>query len=260
MGKRRIIAVISFILMVLCWGWLGDATVPKAALLFGVTLIVALLAGSVQGELRYGTGQVISPTIKGSYIRDTVIKIPVAVKEKLEKTDLAPNPSSPDPTSSYDVTYSHWLVFPVGSVANKGWNIYDIGGEGTVVVPEGTLYNIGRNAVLLAAPKPVQDIQLPPEVQELVHGLEDYGPPYHLARVPLNVKIPLESQTMDIGKLEANADAASIQANTFRNALMGKYDLIDKEVGRILGAAGRVKPGIMERLKAAILGPEERRE
>jgi len=260
MGKRRAIAVISFVLMVLCWGWLGDAMVPKAALLFGVTLIVALLAGSVQGELRYGTGQVISPTIKGSYIRDTVIKIPVAVKEKPEKTNPAPNPSSPNPAPSYDVTYLHWLVFPVGSVASEGWNLYDVGGEGTVVVPKGTLYNIGRNAVLLAAPKPVQDIQLPPEVRDIVHGLKGYGPPYYLARVPLNVKIPLESQTMDIGKLEASADAASIQANTFKNALMGKYDMIDKEVGRILGAAGRVKPSIMERLKAAVLGSEERRE
>lgn len=248
MSKRRIIAVISLVLMVALWNYMGNVEVPKSALLFGLLLIATLMAGSVQGELRYGTGQMISPTVKGSYLRDSVIKIPVAISEKK---------AAESPGENCDVQYMRWLVFPVGSVANEGWNLYSTGGEGTVVVPDGCLYNMGRNAMLFAAPKPVQDVQLPPEVRRVITGLKGYGPPYYLARTPVNPKLPLEHQKVDVGRLEANAEAYSIQVNLYEDALLGKYKWVDKEVGRIMGAAGRVKPTIMERLKEAVMGKEK---
>lgn len=210
MNRRMWITVIcGLILGVL---YLTGRLSQTAGLVIGSIVVITLLIGSLENEMRYGTGQLISPTVRGSIDLETMLKV------------------------------GDWHILPRGTVKSEAWNIFTKGGQGTVVFKKtkndgSILYRVGENALLLAAPKRVDELDLPGDVREVIAGRRGYGPPYFLADKPLNPDPINPNPKWDTEAVRSENAALRRERNIYKDAYHGKTGMIDRELGRITGAA-----------------------
>ena len=178
----------------------------------GATLGLVLLAGSMENEMRYNTGQLISPTIRGSVDLDTMLRV------------------------------EDYYALPIGTIKSEAWNIFTKGGQGTVVFKRASkestiLYKVGENALLLAEPRPISALDLPGKVRDAIAGRKGYSPPYYLADKPLNPDPINMKQKWDVEAVRSENAALRRERNIYKDAYHGKTGMIDRELGRITGAA-----------------------
>lgn len=211
MNRRAWIVALCMIVLVVIYatGRLSNTWIT----VIGATLMLVLLAGSMENEMRYGTGQLISPTIRGSIDLDTKL-----------------------------MTDDGWCALPFGTIKSEAWNIFTKGGQGTIVFKRASkestiLYKVGENAILLAHPIPISALDLPGKVRDAIAGRRGFGPPYYLADKPLNPSPINLNPKWDVEAVRSENAALRRERNIYKDAYHGKTGMIDRELGRITGAA-----------------------
>lgn len=236
----------------------------------------ALFLGSLENEMRYGSPQLISYTVRGSADLEAMVKLS-----------------------------SGWCAVPLGTIKHEGWGVFQKGGQGTIVFKsyiggimggnggstplpattdepdttgdtqsattptatgnaparsgnDGVLVRIGDgSAVLLASPIPCDEYELDPELRDAIVGRRGFKPPYYKADIPINPVFFGTRTDIDVNKMVAEYNMLRRQINSTKDALRAKYGMIDREVGRITGAWNRMNIRMWEQWFRRSATPEK---